>query len=155
MKKLLIFFLLAALAFSSAAAEPDLSSMSFDELVALRDQLNLAIWSSREWQEVTVPGGVWKIGEDIPAGHWTVRIVQENGMMYVSTFSAADETGTRPARGSNYSDIKIAGPKHPDFEGIGRDSADFDLKDGWYIKFSGAAVFTPYAGKPDFGFRQP
>ena len=155
MKKLLIFFMLAALAFSSAAAEPDLSSMSFDELVALRDQLNLAIWSSREWQEVTVPGGVWKIGEDIPAGHWTVRIADESGSMYISVFDAADEMGLSPARGAYYNDLKVAGPKSPMYAGVGRDSVDFDLKDGWYIKFSGATVFTPYAGKPDFGFRQP
>ena len=56
MKKFLFSFIVLVLLITSAAADPvDLSGMSFDELVALRDQLNLAIWNSQEWQEVTVP----------------------------------------------------------------------------------------------------
>ena len=59
---------------SSAIADGiDLSQLSIDELVALKDKINLAIWNSQEWQEVKVPQGVWKVGEDIPAGHWSIE----------------------------------------------------------------------------------
>ena len=53
-------------------AEVDLSGMSYDELVILKDRIDKTIWDSQEWQEVTVPQGLYKIGEDIPAGKWTI-----------------------------------------------------------------------------------
>ena len=78
MKKL--FAVLVALALClplSCLAEVDLSQMTFDDLVALKDQINLAIWSSEEWQEVEVPAGLYEIGIDIPAGKWTIRAADE------------------------------------------------------------------------------
>ena len=79
MKKLITVILILALILPVAALAdlPDLSGLSFNELVQLRDQLNLAIWNSQEWQ-VTVPIGVWKVGEDIPVGKWTIRAASEN-----------------------------------------------------------------------------
>ena len=58
----------------SIADLPDISSLSYDELVELKDSINLAIWNSQEWQEVTVPMGVWTVGEDIPVGHWSISL---------------------------------------------------------------------------------
>ena len=49
----------------SCAEDIDLSGMSIDELVELKDRINLAIWNSQEWEEVTVPQGEWIVGEDI------------------------------------------------------------------------------------------
>ena len=101
MKKLVSFFLAALLICSAAAADPvDLSGMSYDELVALRDQINLAIWNSQEWQEVTVPEGIWIVGEDIPAGHWSIRVAAEKDYFYVSCFDKLNETekNARPRR---------------------------------------------------------
>lgn len=37
-------------AVTSASAEVDLSGMTYAELVALKDQIDLAIWNSNEWQ---------------------------------------------------------------------------------------------------------
>ena len=74
MKKLLcLLFVLVLLPVVSLSDLPDISGLSYEELVQLRDCINLAIWNSEEWQEVTVPPGLWKIGDDIPAGHWTIR----------------------------------------------------------------------------------
>lgn len=50
----------------------DLSAMSFDELLALRQQVNMAIWQSDGWQAVEVPAGMYQVGVDIPAGKWTI-----------------------------------------------------------------------------------
>ena len=67
-----LLFVLVLLPVVSFADLPDLSGLSYDELVQLRDKINLAIWNSEEWQEVTVPIGVWVVGEDIPVGHWSI-----------------------------------------------------------------------------------
>ena len=73
-----LLFVLVFLPLVSLADLPDLSGLSFDELVLLRDQLNLAIWNSKEWQEVKVPIGVWKIGDDIPVGKWTISAASDD-----------------------------------------------------------------------------
>ena len=72
MKKL-ICIMIALLIPVAAFAEVDLTGMSYDELVQLKDQVSLAIWESEEWQEVEVPAGVYTVGEDIPAGKWTIK----------------------------------------------------------------------------------
>ena len=75
MKKIAIMILAIVLIPLAAMADlPDLSGLTFEELVQLRDQINLAMWNSQEWQEVTVPQGVWVVGEDIPIAHWTISL---------------------------------------------------------------------------------
>ncbi len=54
----------------------DLQGLSFNELLALREQINLAIWNSNEWQCVEVPAGNYTIGIDIPAGYWTISPIE-------------------------------------------------------------------------------
>ena len=56
----------------SVAAAADLSSLTFEELQALREQCQMEIMTRPEWKEVTVPQGIWTIGEDIPAGTYTI-----------------------------------------------------------------------------------
>ena len=96
MRKLLTCLLMACLCVAGGLAEKeeiDLTGMTYDELVALREKLNLAIWESDEWQEVTVPKGVWEVGVDIPAGHWTISVA-DNGFAAIRYGDALEETGT-------------------------------------------------------------
>lgn len=72
MKRVLVLVLALLMVGALASAEVDLSGMTFDELVALRNQVDQAIWASDGWQEVTVPAGNYTIGKDIPAGRWTL-----------------------------------------------------------------------------------
>jgi hypothetical protein len=73
MKKIFaIIFVIVAIA-TVAYAATDLSSMSFDELMNLRNDLNAEIMSRPEWKEVTVPPGTWYVGEDIPAGTYSIK----------------------------------------------------------------------------------
>lgn len=155
MKKLLSLLLAVLLLFAgSAAADPvDLSGMTFDQLVALRDQLNLAIWNSQEWQEVTVPAGVWIVGEDIPAGHWSIRIAGKQDLGNVSYFNIIDEMGKSAGRGSQLFIETIASPGLSAFGEVNAETVDIDMKDGWYFKCATAVIFTPYTGKPDLGFK--
>lgn len=154
MKRFFFLFLAALLLISSAAADPvDLSGMSYDELVALRDQLNLAIWNSQEWQEVTVPEGIWIVGQDIPAGHWSVRVAAEHDYFYISYFDILNEIEKRPGNGARLVQQDIASPGYSAFGETTPESTDVILEEGWYFKCGGTVIFTPYAGKPDLGFQ--
>ena len=155
MKKVMTICITLALVFALAPvafADVDLSGMSFDELVALRDQIDLAIWNSQEWQEVEVPQGLYKVGADIPAGKWTIRAPSGEANT-VKIGSELDDNGTdvnfrgdsRMIIGENYTGWTVSG------------ACDFwtvDLRDDQYVCIkNGPAVFTPYAGKPALGFK--
>ena len=132
-------------------ADVDLSGMSFEELVALKDQINLAIWNSDEWQEVEVPQGVWKVGEDIPAGHWTILALPGKlTRIYV---------GPKTKNCGTDVDWKtfayVIGEGYPDPSDGMLPEWSIELSDGDFVKIEkSSAVFTPYAGKPDLGFKK-
>lgn len=148
MKKVVLLVLALVLVGAVALAEVDLSGMTFDELVALKEQINLAIWNSQEWQEVTVPMGVWKVGEDIPAGHWSVT---SNKWASISVGTALSATGH---------DIDIMGTSYWYSESIDANDPsepseiDYEFKDGEYVVIEyGDVIFKPFAGKPSLGFK--
>ena len=60
----------------------DLSELSFQELLDLQSSVNQALWASDEWNEVTVPVGIYRVGEDIPAGRWTIKRSGSNGSYF-------------------------------------------------------------------------
>ena len=154
MKKLFVLFLFLALLFSSASADVDLSCMTFDELVALRDQLNLAIWNSKEWQEVKVPQGVWEVGKDIPAGHWTISIVDNTSGNMVYT-DLLDEYGKNVGQGWHGYIITLNSFRKGDGSYYYPDeprSFDLEMAPGMYFIADAPAIFTPFSGKPDLGF---
>ena len=148
-----LLFALVFLPVISLADLPDISDLSFDELIQLRDRINLAMWNSQEWQEVTVPPGLWKIGEDIPAGHWSLRLASKHDYTYVWYFEKPDEFGKPFARGTKYTNQDIATEDWHAFDNEYLHVVDFDMKDGWYFYCDKSVIFTPYSGKPDLGFK--
>ena len=153
MKKLICALLILALSLPlSAFADVDLSGMSFDELVALRDQINLAIWNCQEWQEVTVPEGLYVVGEDIPEGKWTVKAATDH-FTVINFGDALKPNGIEIAYNGNYG----SGEAHSKDSPIYRESEPleftFTAKKGDYVQVDyGPALFMPYTGKPDLGF---
>lgn len=141
-----------------AASKYDLSGMSYQELVKLKDLINIAMWKCEEWQEVTVPQGVWKVGEDIPAGHWTVKCTPEKGVRQtkISWGEKLDSDRDRIAfegRHSLYNYVNNPNYKFYEYDG---ELTEYSLEvlDGDYIIIELApAVFTPYQGKPSLGFK--
>ena len=152
MKKLIIVTMVLALILPVAAIAdlPDISGLSFDELVQLHDQLNLAMWNSNEWQEVKIPAGVWTVGEDIPSGHWIVRPMK-NSMTQVYYCEKVREVEKLPDHDGLYHTIVIfsestyLGETKPN-------EVDYDMKNGWYFICNDPVIFTPYSGKPNLGF---
>ena len=72
MKKLAAFILALCLMVPVLSlADPvtiDLSEMSFEDLVALKNEVNAAIIATGESKDVAVPMGDYIVGRDIPAG---------------------------------------------------------------------------------------
>lgn len=154
MKKVITICITIVLIFAlvpAAFAEVDLSSMSYDELVALKDQINLAIWNSAEWQEVEVPQGVWEVGADIPAGKWTI-LPGASGNTYVKIGTEIKDGGTDVRSKASET---IRNEKYNYFDAASDlTSWTYDFKNGEYVKIDdGPAIFTPYAGKPSLGFK--
>jgi len=147
-------FILAVLAIMltlSAAADVDLSGLTFEELAELRDRAQMEMMARGEWQEVTVPAGVWEIGKDIPAGHWVIRPIPDTYIL-VTYCDRLDEFGKGVGTGwrgwhdtltSRTKGMTVNEPRE----------ADLEMVEGMYFINSGACIFTPYTGKPDLGFK--
>ena len=65
--------------------------MSFEALMDAQKQLNSALWASGEWEAVKVPCGVYTIGQDIPAGRFTITATE--GPTDLKVGNHLDETG--------------------------------------------------------------
>lgn len=109
-----------------AFADVDLSGMSFDELVSLNGKLLKEIVSRPEFKEVTVPTGTYTVGEDIPAGTYSLGLAS-------GTFgSMIKVNGFQDAYAVTSTD-----------QNVGK----IVLKDGDSVDISmGSVVFKPYVG---------
>lgn len=141
----------------SGLDETNLSAMSYSNLIDLKNKINLAIWNSAEWQEVTVPMGTWKVGEDIPAGHWTVKCHPDTWATRISWGDHLDDNGESISYWGRYSiGNTVHNPNNETFDPIKMvDEYSFVVQDGDYIEITyGAAIFMPYVGKNvNFGFK--
>lgn len=129
-------------------AEVDLGGMSYDELVALQEKINFALWQCDEWQKVIVPHGVYEIGKDIPEGHWSVTSSDDNAFTSVVWCKKLDEYGVEAADGAWIDGEVISGKN---FQSTEIYQCDFQLVSGTYfIVEGGSALFTPYTGDKEF-----
>lgn len=150
MKRLLALILsMIALFTTTAFAEIDLSGMSFEELVKLQNKINAAIWASDGWQSVTVPAGIYKIGEEIPSGKWVIKAV-DGTTTYISI-------GNNLAKGSfeidypkSYTQITSPSDSYSKYNKI--DQLVVTLTSGYIHIENSPAVFEPYVGN-SFSFK--
>lgn len=88
MKKILVLFLTLALAIGNtctclAETPIDFSGYSLEELLEIRENLINEISSRPGGEKMVLGSGQYKIGEDLPAGVYTFKFVQ-NGDSDVS-----------------------------------------------------------------------
>ena len=153
MKKLICILLLVCMTTFAAADSIDLSGMSFEELVALKERINLAIWNCQEWQEVTVPEGLYVVGEDIPEGKWTIRAATAH-FTVIKFGDTLEPNGIEIAYSSNYGRGDAYSPDSRHTKDSDPLEFTFTAKKGDYVQVEYApALFTPYTGKPDLGFK--
>ena len=165
MKKLaalvVALILVSSVAFATTVSF-DFSGLSLAQLIEVQQQLTMAMWATEEWQEVEVPQGVWVVGEDIPAGTWTVRcadIGRSSYMMRKCDFSWGEhisDDGHYIEWNGRWDSADIYNPYNEDYDEGQATEYTFTVQDGDYIVIDGdynKAVFTPYAGKPALGFK--
>ena len=152
MKRLFAFALaIMMVVFSSVAfADIDISNLSYQELVSLVNEAQMLIMKTDEWQEVTVPEGLYQIGKDIPEGRWTITCPPK-------LYSISLMIGSKL-----YSDllsvdfdkyVSLKGKNSMMFTQGDTTSITLDLKDGMYLQIqSGSAIFTPDKGN-SFSFK--
>lgn len=161
MKKLFAVCLLMMLVSTVAFAEVDLSAMSFDELAALRDQCQMEMMNRDEWQEVTVPQGVYEIGKQIPAGTWIIRCADIGRNDYLLSICditwgiGAPDNGNRWTYSKQKGEVRIYNPNNENYRG---ETAEYTitLNKGEFISIHpqyNKVVFTPYTGVPSFSFK--
>ncbi len=129
--------------------------MTYEEIKEMDDFVNLAMWLSSTWQEVTVPQGVWKVGEDIPAGHWTVKCAPGASYSNIDWGERVSESGDSISWSGRYSVYnKIYNPSKYGNADEYVYEYSFEVVNGDYIVIGdGSAVFMPYVGKPSLGFK--
>ena len=157
MKKLFSLILVLLLVpVVSFADLPDLTGLSFDELLQLREQALLAMWKTEEWQEVRVPAGVYEIGVDIPEGYWTMTPNSRDSVWYVYC-DQLNETRSTFGDDCDVWDtymVNSARTLKKEWEDPSAlHELSMDLKAGRFLIVPCETIFTPYAGKPDLGFK--
>lgn len=151
MKKLICVLLSLLILFpvSVHADENRFASFSLDELYQIRKELNSEIMSRYSWEEVTVPAGFYVIGEDIPAGHWTISY-SPGTYAYIEYFKETDETG-KQVRDSfvNYYYETLCDPENEMATIAKIQEIDLELKEGYYFVIHyDPVIFKPYTGRP-------
>jgi len=142
MKRFLVILVLVFLVVSSAAAEDiDLSGLSFDQLIQLQSRINMELMQRDEWQEVTVPIGVYLVGKDIPAGKWSVSTT--NMMTFLTYGKELEE---------NKSEVKHSGDYIYQHIPMDQQETLFDFVDGYYVHVNRSVVFKPASDGSLFKF---
>ena len=149
---LAIFLAVTAAAFADGV---DLSSLTWEELLELKAAITLEQWSRDEWEEVEVPQGVWVIGEDIPAGKWTITC-KTGYSTRVKWGKYLDKSQNDIDYFKDFGDAETV--YNPDWDSYRHGDVTqytFEPPEGYYIVIDfGPATFTPFTGKPDLGFKK-
>ena len=147
-----ICIVLLSLAPACFSENYDFSDWTFDELVDLRDQINLALMSRPEYQSVEVPQGVYEVGKDIPAGKWTIRAL-DRSWTHIETGHALTRGGSGVAYPQDVHET-VYSPLKSTYSPGDQTELTVTLEDGDFVGISyGAAVFSTYTGTPSLGFR--
>lgn len=155
MKKLFVLLLIIFTILPSfSLAEIDLTSLSYDELVSLKSQVELAIWQCEEWQEVEVPKGVYVVGQQIPAGKWTIKAA-DSVNCYIKWGDLLDDSGVDVSWEGRISESEVLySPNYRYYQKGDATEVAWELRTGdYFIVEDGIALFTPYAGAPSLGFK--
>lgn len=152
MKKLITIILILALAVTAAAAETDneFMGLSYIELMGKLGKVERALWACDEWKTAEVHAGIYKIGEDIPAGHWSLSPSAYDDFYTIGYGSKLNATGTE----LDYDSIDGWWNISSDYSDPMLHQLDIILSEGYYLYLGHRTTFRPYSGKPtpSFGF---
>ena len=134
MRRLFALVLVFVLMFCSAATAEniDLSSLTLEELITLRQEIDMLIFGSDAYKNVSVPAGDYVVGVDIPAGIYSLEAANGSYAM-ISVYADSSK------------DIMSMGACHS--VGGGETVGKIEFKDGQIVEIQmGSIVFKTYAG---------
>lgn len=155
MKRIFILFFAMMLALPAFAEGIDLSSMTTEDLLSLKNQINAILIERTDlWKEVRVPAGIWEVGVHIPAGHWTIVFDDpecDYGLFIrVGTECVTTAYGTMLTGERDFYFINNKSKSH-----FTSDVSEIDLilTNGQYVEIERDYVmFSPYGAVRDLGF---
>ena len=151
MKKLLCLLLCLVCLPTFALAEVDLDSLTFVELIELREQITAEITSRPEWKEVFVPAGVYEVGVDIPAGRWTLTLADTEYFGYTYG-NVLNETKTDVSYSADlFTSAYASSKEYIMHSAYPQESLSIEIQEGNFIVIVGNCYFTPYI-RPTLGF---
>ena len=134
MKRIFALFLILGLLLSVCMAENvDLSTYSYTELEALKSRIEAEMETRPEWPGVYVPAGVYTVGEDIPVGTYSVRLIDQTQKGHVSVWGKA----VNDFYGGGGLVISMVFGWESHFYGKA------ELKNGWIVEVTGDCYFGP------------
>lgn len=144
MKKLFIgiVFVLVLVSVLSVSAQYDLSGFSYTDLLNIVAQAQREMMTRSEFQEVTVPAGLYQVGVEIPAGKWTISLPNSDK----SYASAMVDIGDKLDEGKN--DISLWDSTSYDSFYLTNDKPSYTITliDRYYIKIGSSVVFSTPTG---------
>lgn len=152
---LLAVVLVGCLVLPACAESIDLTALSWEELLDLKAAITHEQLTRDEWQEVEVPQGVWVVGEDIPAGKWTIRC-KTGYSTRVKWGKYLDKSQNDVDYFKDFGDAEtVYNPNWDSYSHGDVTQYTFEPPEGYYIVIDfGPATFTPFTGKPDLGFKK-
>lgn len=119
------------------------------------------LWDCDEWQEVTVPQGVWEVGKDIPSGTWTIKCADLGRNDYMLHYCRIKWGVGEPVNGvwdwkDEKGDVRLYNRYSKYFNDGSTTEYIITLEAGDYVYIqpeTNKAIFTPCISKPDLGFK--
>ena len=130
MKRFLACLLILVCITGFSFAEESLKNLSIDQLRQMIQVINAEIVSRPEWKSTEVPAGQWIVGEDIPAGTYSITPVS-SALVCVWKKEV-----------NNYADNGLL------FNQVlksNKPMGKLKLENGWIFDTSGAVIFAPAA----------
>lgn len=132
-----------------------LDNLTYQDLISIKDRLNLAIWNSYRWDRVVVPAGVYRVGKDIPVGNWKIE-APDTSYINISYGSALNDIHLNMELSYLAWDISLYNETYKRYKKGDITSTDIDAEEGFFvgIKMGVYACFTPVTEKKGLGFKQ-
>jgi len=141
MKRFILCVVFALLAISvlsvSADIDIDLSTLSYSELSELVTQAQREMMTRREFQSVEVPGGVYQVGVEIPAGKWTIAKHEKALLVHVEIGTTLTKDGNGIVENSSFNVISLSGANP---------TATITLPENYYVSLTSTVTFSNAAG---------
>lgn len=146
---LLLVVVICSSTYAAPTVDVDLTSLSFDELLAFRDQIMDEIIARDEWDNVLIPAGAYEIGVDIPKGTWTIT-AEPYSDPYVNIGNGINDTLTDFADGC-IEWAHLTGVYNSHYDSSDRESVTWNFSEGQYFISDGPTIWTK-AVRPAFSF---